>query len=90
MALVLITVLVIEVFRADGETCGIPLYLWIEVFFIIWGSKSVFDLNLIWIVRYRHRWIPEFLILSFLITCAALAGWTIYGYCIYFSDNNDC
>uniref|UniRef100_A0A7S3FZK8 RING-type domain-containing protein n=1 Tax=Strombidium rassoulzadegani TaxID=1082188 RepID=A0A7S3FZK8_9SPIT len=90
ITILLILLLVLEYFRNNGNQCGIPLLFWLEIFFVIALSRSIFNLNIIWIVRYRYNWRIPFYIGSFLFFTALLVAWIIYGYVLYFSPDNDC
>jgi hypothetical protein len=88
--ILLLLILIFEYYKSYGNQCGIPLVLWIEIFFIILLTKSFFNLNIIWISRFYYSWRVPFLIVSWVLFTGALVGWIIYGYVLYFSDSNDC
>ena len=54
ISILLVIVLITEICRRNSEGCGIPVILWIEIFFIIVFIKSTFGLNIIWILRYQY------------------------------------
>mmetsp|Transcript_4457 Transcript_4457/g.6602 ORF Transcript_4457/g.6602 Transcript_4457/m.6602 type:complete len:91 (-) Transcript_4457:501-773(-) len=90
MAILLLLLILLEYFRNRGEGCGIPVIFWIEIFFVILLTKSIFDLNVIWVMRVSYRMRMPFFITSWIIFTTGLAAWTVYGYFLYFSDRNDC
>ena len=90
ISILLIIVLICELSRRGNKGCGIPVIFWIEIFFVIWLSKSTFGLNIIWILRTHYEYRIHFYIITWLLFTAILVAWIIYGYVIYFSDDNDC
>ena len=90
MVVLLILLLILEYYKNNGNSCGIPLYTWLEIFFIIYCLQSVWNLNMLWITRYAHRYRIHFVIGSAILFGLAIVIWVIYGYSIYFSDENDC
>lgn len=90
ISILLIIVLICEICRHNTKGCGIPVIFWIEIFFVIWLTKSTFGLNIIWILRTHYQYRIHFYIITWLIFTAILVAWIIYGYVIYFSDDNDC
>ena len=52
-----IIIVVLEYFKHHGNQCGIMLYLWIEIFFIILLTQTTMRLNYLWYMRcYRGMW----------------------------------
>lgn len=90
ISILLIIILITEISRRNSKGCGIPVILWIEIFFIIYLTKSTFGLNIIWILRTHYDYRIHFYIFTWLLFTAILVAWIIYGYIIYFSDDNDC
>ena len=88
--ILLILIVVCEVTRRRGHSCGIPVQLWVELVFIILLVYILLTLNELWIIRCnRGCVIPHALILG-CILILAYSALTIWGYVIYFSDDNDC
>ena len=88
--ILVVLILVCEITRRRGNHCGIPVQIWVELIFIILLVYVLLTLNELWIIRCNRRAvIPHALILGvlFLIVLSAL---TIWGYVIYFSDDNNC
>ena len=86
-----IIILIAEVCRAKAKDCGIPVILWVEIFFglcllkLIFVSCSYFGIssgNFKCVMYWYIAWTAIFLLLIF--------AWVIYGYVIYFSDDNVC
>lgn len=72
----------------DG--CGIPLYYWIMVEFLLTIVK-VFGLFLVVCMITRCiRKVAHFAMAYFLLISLLQVAWLIYGYTLYFSDDNDC
>ena len=87
-----IIIVVLEYFKHHGNQCGIPVYLWIEIFFVIFLTQTTMRLNYLWWMRcYTGTWQRFwFIAIIVLIWWLLLSIWTIYGYIIYSSDDNDC
>ena len=87
--IVLITI--VEVCHYYGDNCGIPLHLWLDIYFIIVFSKYILlDWIDLLICKYKpHYWYDTECIKIFIVF-SAITVWIIYGYTIYFSDQNDC
>ena len=87
-----IIILILEYFKSHGNQCGIILYLWLEIFFIIVFTQTTARLNYLWYMRcYRGTWERFwFICIIVLVWWFLLSAWTIYGYIIYGSDDNDC
>jgi len=76
--------------RKNGNKCGIQVFVWLEVYFIITLSIGFFLVNILWIRCCNARLILPYVIFSYYLVVTAAAAWVIYGYVIYFSDDNDC
>lgn len=85
-----VIIVILEYFKHHGNSCGIPLLLWIEIFFIILLTQSTFRLNLLWIMRVNPDARVWFFIIVFIVWWFFISVWTVYGYIIYSSDDNDC
>lgn len=81
---------ILDSYNYKEHQCGIPVIWWIQVLFLISYGKGIVDLNLIWIARVRYSWVLRYRILSML--CQSVLGmvWTIYGFQLYFSADNNC
>jgi len=90
LTLLLILLLILEYQKKNGNSCGIPLILWLEVFFFIILISGLFELNLIWITRCCHRYRIHYFLIQGGILAILVTSWLIYGFIIYFSDDNDC
>lgn len=82
---------IIELCHYYGNNCGIPLHLWLDVFFIIWFIRYIIvDWFDILIIGYRPFWMFDWECIKLFVLAAVLVGWIIYGYIIYFSVDNNC
>lgn len=60
------------------------------VFFIMYFSRSSFQMLKILVLTYFYDYRTWYDIAAFSITNGAMCGWIIYGFVIYYSDANDC
>lgn len=88
--ILLVLIIVCEVTRRKGHTCGIPVQLWVELVFIIYLVYVLLTLNELWIVRCNPRCVLPHAIILGAIVILAYSALTIWGYVIYFSDDNNC
>lgn len=79
----------IQSFGANSN-CGIPIYTWNFVYFVIIALRSVSNLVRIYVVRHFFRYKNLYGILNFIIIDGAFLIWLIYGNMIFYSDLNDC
>ena len=70
--------------------CGIPVKQWLMVFFIMYFSRSSFQMLKILVLTYFYDYRTWYDIAAFTITNGAICGWLIYGFVLYYSDANDC
>ena len=89
---VLITLItIIELCHYYGDNCGIPLHLWLDIYFIIVFSKYlIFDWVDILICKYKPTYWYDTECFKIFLVFSAITAWIIYGYILYFSDQNDC
>ena len=74
-----------------GNYCGIPLHLWLDVYVIIVCIRYLtIDWLDILVVGYRPFWMFDWECIKILVLLTVLVAWLIYGYVIYFSDDNNC
>jgi hypothetical protein len=82
---------IIELCHYYGNNCGIPLHLWLDVYVII---VCIRYLTINWldilVVGYRPFWMFDWECIKILVLLIVLVAWLIYGYVIYFSDDNNC
>ena len=86
---IIITLLSIHLSK-HSNGCGIPVREWILVFFIIWLSKSTFNLIKIFVLRNNYKSKFTFSASLFVIMNGLLVIWLLIGYALYYSDGNDC
>jgi hypothetical protein len=60
------------------------------IFFIMYFSKSSFQLIKILVLYYCYAYRTVYDITAFIITNGCLLGWIIYGLMLYYSDKNNC
>lgn len=88
--ILLIIIIVVDYFRRNGHQCGIPVQLWVELVLIIALIFTILNLNELWIIRCnRNALIPYTLIMGAL-AILVYSVMTIWGYVIYYSDDNNC
>lgn len=71
-------------------TCGIPIQMWHEVLFGLFGARSLANLLRIYIIRnfYSRRQYCSFV--QYVIIDGILVGWLVYGNALYYSEKNNC
>ena len=88
--LIIIWILICEYAKNGGHhECGIPVVLFCEVWLAAVFCFPLLLILIIWIQR-RPRLIISLLFFGFLILYTFIAAWTIWGWYIYFQDENDC
>lgn len=60
------------------------------VFFIIYFSRSTFQLIKIYVARYFSRYKFWYDVGAFVVANGIMVGWLWYGYDIFYSDLNNC
>jgi len=86
----LIIVLIAEYYKKSGVSCGIPVITWVEIFFVIYLGMSICGLFLLIVLYTCYNDHVKWQIGLYVTFGLLLLGWTIYGYVIYFSADNDC
>lgn len=59
-------------------------------FFIIYFSRSVFQVIKIFVLTYLYSYKTCYDFSAFAISNGIMAGWLIYGYVLFYSDANNC
>lgn len=91
MALLVLTVTIIELIKQyDRKGCGIPLREWLLGFFILYFSRSLFQLAKIYVVRHYNSYKFHYDCCAFILANGSMAIWLYYGYDMFYSDKNDC
>jgi hypothetical protein len=88
--ILLIIILIAEFYKKTGVSCGIPVITWVEIFFVIYLGMSIFGLFLLIVLYNCYNDTMKWQIGLYVTFGVLLLAWTIYGYVIYFSDDNDC
>ncbi len=82
---------IIELCHHFGSDCGIPVHLWLDVYFIIVFIRYLtIDWLDVFVVGYRPFWMFDWECIKISLVLTATVAWIIYGYYIYFSDDNNC
>lgn len=71
-------------------TCGIPILMWHEVLFALFGVRSLANLLKIYIIRNFYSRRNYYNIMRFAIVDGLIILWLIYGNVLYYSKRNDC
>jgi len=87
--LYLVIIIILEWQRQTKPGCGIPVVLWCEVTFIIFFVQELLKLPILCMLRHPGR-IEKYMITVILVILVVAISWIIYGYTIYFSDENNC
>ena len=67
------------------------MHLWLDVYVIIVCIRYLtIDWLDILVVGYRPFWMFDWECIKILVLLTVLVAWLIYGYVIYFSDDNNC
>lgn len=90
LVLAIIVTLIALHLSQNPQGCGIPVREWILVFFIIWLTKSSFNLAKIYVLRNNYENRFTFTATLFIIMNGILVIWLFVGYALYYSDSNDC
>lgn len=72
------------------SSCGIPIFTWCFVYFVILALRSLSNLAKIYIARNLPRYHNFYALASFVIMDGILLIWLIYGNIIFYSPENDC
>jgi hypothetical protein len=88
----LFDVLILVMIQSFGanSSCGIPIYKWTVVYFIIIALRSIANLLRLYVVRHFFRYRNQYGVISFLIVDGAFLSWLFYGNFLFYSDLNDC
>jgi hypothetical protein len=74
----------------DPKGCGIPLREWLIGFFILYFSRSSFQMVKIWIVRNYPSIKFYYDVGAFILANGTMAVWLFYGYDMFYGDLNNC
>ena len=84
-------IIIADIYRQKNEDCGIPVVLWCEIFFGICLLKTIlvsfayFGIN-----SCSGSCVLKWYIVASAIGLLLIFAWVIYGYVIYFSEDNEC
>jgi hypothetical protein len=83
-------ILILIVYFGRDTNCGIPIYTWNLVYFILLALRSLANFAKIYVVRNFYAHSNAYSILSFVIIDGCFLGWIIYGNFIFYSSENRC
>ena len=83
-------ILFLIIYFGRDASCGIPIFMWTIVYFVILGCRSLSNLVKIFLIRASSSIINRYSIISFVIIDGCLLAWLIYGNVIFYSDENNC
>lgn len=85
-------VLILMIISYYGKlgSCGIPVYMWNFVYFVILGIRTLSNLVKIHVIRNFRNHVTTYSLLSFVIIDGFFLGWLIYGNILFYSEENDC
>ena len=70
--------------------CGIPILMWHEVLFSLFGVRSLANLLKIYIIRNFYSRRNYYNVMRFVIIDGTIIAWLVYGNMIYYSKKNNC
>ena len=76
--------------KQHPQGCGIPVREWILIFFVLWLSKSTFNLFKIITLKNNYEKRMTFSMIFFVIANGILIIWLLVGYSLYYSSSNNC
>jgi len=85
-----ILILILIVVFGRHASCGIPIFTWNIIYFVILGLRTISNFLRIVVVRISVAFAPWYTLISFLIFDGFFLGWLIYGNILFYSHDNDC
>jgi hypothetical protein len=70
--------------------CGIPIVQWLDIFFMLFGLRSLYQLMKIWVIRHFYSRIFCFDIAKLVFVDGFMVAWLVYGNYLYYSPKNNC
>ena len=89
MVFIGIILLFITMYGEDAR-CGIPIFSWCIIYFVILLLKSLGQGLKIIFIRYRRNWLSSYSLISFLVLDGFMLGWLVYGNIIFYSEADNC
>ena len=74
----------------DPKGCGIPIREWLLVFFVLYFTRSSYQLLKIWVIRNLNSFKFIYDCCAFILANGSMAVCLYYGYDMYFSTQNNC
>ena len=91
MCLCIIMLTVLQIIRHyDPKGCGIPVREWLMGFFMLYFSRSTYQMIKIWVVRNYNSYKFYYDVAAFILANGSMAVWLYYGYDMFYSDANNC
>ena len=76
--------------QGKSQSCGIPIRMWLNVFFGVFAVRSASNLLKIWVMKHYYNSVVVFDVLKLLFIDGFLIAWLVYGNQIYYSRSNNC
>lgn len=89
LSFVIIILVFVSIYGKDAN-CGIPIFQWNLVYFIILAARSLSHLFKIFLIRHRPQILGKYSLITFLIIDGTFLAWLIYGNVIFYSHDNNC
>ena len=89
---ILLTIIVylLELSILYQSNCGIPIKQWLMGFFIIYFTRSSFQVIKIWVLTNFYHYKTCYDFTAFGISNGIMFGWLVYGYVLFYSEANNC
>ena len=88
--ILIIIIVLLDYFRRNGHSCGIPVQIWVELVFIVALIFTLLNLNELWIMRCNRAAVIPYTLISAAVLLLIYSILVIWGYVIYYSDDNNC
>ena len=75
---------------AEMQTCGIPIRMWLNIFFALFGLRSCAQLFKIQVIRHFSEHVFKYDIAKVVFIDGFLIAWLVYGNALYYSQHNNC
>ena len=79
-------------YRLEGESCGIPIIWWSEVYLYIVSGLSLVGLlvTVTALASFNQKLTKSMLAFGMIVVCVVLVCWTCYGFSLFISEEDDC
>ena len=79
-----------QLYTRKPQTCGIPINYWLNVFFALYGVRSLCNLLKIFVIRNFYTYVTAYDVLRMVLIDGAICCWIVYGNHLYYSKANNC